>query len=577
MQMTEVNGVAGPARTARGLRLGLAPKLLSAVAILGVVAMVVAGMGYRALSQATAQLQEREVLAERQFWLGRMGSNLLGYARAAEWLPLELPPDQRRHWEAALEEERRTMETRLEQLERNLLVPANRTVMGEVRRELDRHRAVASRVLEQSRAGQLQAAQNALFEGAPIVTRMRELIRGAEERQRAFAEAMEARIEADIARTRAWLVGVSLAGILAGTGLALLIVLRGVTRPLQRLAGTATTLAGGRIEEETPDRNRTDEVGAIAEGLEALRLTARQARQLEAEAAGMRDRAEHERAQAQHALAETMERSLGGVTQALAASATELQASIGTLSATANRTAEQAAAVAAGAGQAGGNVQTVAAAAEELAASVGEITRQVAQAAQVANRAVEEVRTTDGVVGSLAEAAGRISEVVRLISDIAGQTNLLALNATIEAARAGEAGKGFAVVASEVKQLAAQTARATEEIASQITGIQGATEQAVRSIKGIATVVSEIDHIAGSIAAAVEEQGAATQEIARNVAEAARGTTHVSTTIAEVTQGVEDTTAALRVLDQAGAEVARQGETLRGELGSVMGRLRQVG
>jgi methyl-accepting chemotaxis protein len=216
----------------------------------------------------------------------------------------------------------------------------------------------------------------------------------------------------------------------------------------------------------------------------------------------------------------------------------------------------------------------VAAAAEELSASVAEITRQVASSAGVARRAVEEARATDAAVAGLADSAARIGDVVRLINDIAGQTNLLALNATIEAARAGEAGKGFAVVASEVKNLAAQTAKATEEIGGQIGQMQQATNGAVQAIRGIAAIVQEIDGITSAIAAAVEEQGAATREIARNVAEAAAGTEEVSSGVATVRGEVQQTTASLTRLRDSTDEIGRQGEALRGEIGAVAARMR---
>ena len=196
------------------------------------------------------------------------------------------------------------------------------------------------------------------------------------------------------------------------------------------------------------------------------------------------------------------------------------------------------------------------------------------QAADVARRAVERARETDAAVSGLVEGAQRVGDVVRLIADIAGQTNLLALNATIEAARAGEAGKGFAVVASEVKQLAAQTGKATEEIGQQIGAIQGATEGAARSIRGIAEVVGEIDHIAATIAAAVEEQGAATREIARNVAEAARGTEEVSASIGAVTESVGETTGSLAQLRTTTEALSGQGETLDRAMRRVLDGLR---
>ena len=207
-------------------------------------------------------------------------------------------------------------------------------------------------------------------------------------------------------------------------------------------------------------------------------------------------------------LADTFEAEVGHVVEGVAARAAELRAAAGTVATTAAASGDEAARVAGASAQASADVQSVAAAAEEMAASVTEITRRVSEAAAVADQAVAEARATDATVRGLSESAGRIGDVVRLIGDIAGQTNLLALNATIEAARAGEAGKGFAVVASEVKQLAAQTAKATEEIGAQIAAMQAATAKAVEAIRGIGATVERTSEIATAIAAAVEEQGA---------------------------------------------------------------------
>jgi methyl-accepting chemotaxis protein len=247
-------------------------------------------------------------------------------------------------------------------------------------------------------------------------------------------------------------------------------------------------------------------------------------------------------------------------------SSEELQSTAQSMAATAEETSRQSQSVAAAAEQATSNVQTVAAAAEEMAKSIEEIGRQVTQSATIAGRAVEEAERTNGSVAGLAEAAQKIGEVVELISDIASQTNLLALNATIEAARAGDAGKGFAVVASEVKSLANQTAKATEEIAAQIAGMQDATKGTVTAIKGISSTIGEISEIAAAIASAVEQQSAATQEISRNVQEAATGTQDVSANIASVNQAASETGKSAGDVLTAAQELSRQGDRLREEI-----------
>ncbi len=272
--------------------------------------------------------------------------------------------------------------------------------------------------------------------------------------------------------------------------------------------------------------------------------------------------------------ADEFERSIKGMVEIVAAAATELQSTSKSMESTATETTEQATVVAASAEEASANVQTVAAAAEQLSSSIIEISRQVNQAAGIAGNAVGQAQDTNKDVQGLAEAAQKIGEVVSLINDIANQTNLLALNATIEAARAGDAGKGFAVVASEVKNLANQTAKATGEIADQITGVQAATKEAVEAIKEIGGTISEINEISTSIASAVEEQGAATQEIARNVEQASMGTGGVTENIVTVTKAAGDTgLAASQVLEAAG-ELSNQAEHLSAEVSSFLENIR---
>jgi methyl-accepting chemotaxis protein len=275
-------------------------------------------------------------------------------------------------------------------------------------------------------------------------------------------------------------------------------------------------------------------------------------------------------------LADSFEAEVGGVVAAVAAAAGEVQDSARLVAGAAETSGREADAVAEVSRRAGDEVQAVAASAEELAASVAEITRQVAEGAGVVRQAAEQARATDTTVQGLAEAAQRIGDVVRLIGDIAGQTNLLALNATIEAARAGEAGKGFAVVAGEVKTLAGQTARATEEIGSQIGAIQATTAEAVTALRSIGDTVERLTSVTTAIAAAVEQQGAATREIARSAAEVAHGTTAATDRIGDVRRAAKDTGDASGAMLLAATDLTARADTLRDRTTEFLTSLRRA-
>jgi methyl-accepting chemotaxis protein len=219
-------------------------------------------------------------------------------------------------------------------------------------------------------------------------------------------------------------------------------------------------------------------------------------------------------------------------------------------------------------------VQAVASATEELSSSVSEIGRQVQESSNIASQAVRQAQQTDARINELSQAAGRIGDVVKLITAIAEQTNLLALNATIEAARAGEAGRGFAVVASEVKQLASQTAKATEEISAQIASMQTATQDSVGAIKEIGGTIGRISEIAGAIAAAVQEQGAATGEIARNVGEAAKGTAEVASNITAVNRGAGETGSASAQVLISAQSLSAESDHLKAEVEKFLSTVR---
>ena len=395
-------------------------------------------------------------------------------------------------------------------------------------------------------------------------------------RDAALAEAAEragtARDSALVLLALAGLAVLALLGVLAGVTVMLR---RRVINPLAMLTGVVGDLAAGRHDVTIPAIDRDDEIGTMAGSLQVFKeaLIAKKAAD---EAAAVEATAKIERGQRVDTITRDFEAMIGDIVEIVSSASTELEASAGTLTATAERSEQLTTTVAAASEQASTNVQSVASATEEMASSVNEISRQVQDSAQIASAAVEQAQKTNDRVGELAKAAARIGDVVELINTIAGQTNLLALNATIEAARAGEAGRGFAVVASEVKALAEQTAKATGEISQQIVGIQAATQGSVDAIKEIGDTIARMSEIATAIASAVEQQGAATQEIARNVQQAANGTHQVSSNIADVQRGASETGSASSQVLAAAKSLSRESSRLRLEVGKFLGSVRSA-
>jgi methyl-accepting chemotaxis protein len=332
-------------------------------------------------------------------------------------------------------------------------------------------------------------------------------------------------------------------------------------------------LGKGDLSAEVPHQGEKTEIGAMADTLQVFKeaLIAKKAAD---EAAAVDAEAKIERGRRVDSITRDFESMIGEIVQTVSSASTQLEASAGTLSATAQRSQELTTTVAAASEEASTNVQSVASATEELSSSVNEISRQVQESARMATDAVGQARVTNDRVSALSKAAARIGDVVELINTIAGQTNLLALNATIEAARAGEAGRGFAVVASEVKALAEQTAKATGEIGQQITGIQAATQESVNAIKEISGTIERLSEISSTIAAAVEEQGAATQEISRNVQQAAHGTQQVSSNITDVQQGASETGSASSQVLSAARSLSGDSNRLKLEVGKFLSSVR---
>lgn len=348
-----------------------------------------------------------------------------------------------------------------------------------------------------------------------------------------------------------------------------------ITRPIGTMVEAMAGLAKGNTDIEVPARDRRDEVGHMASAVQVFkenaittaRLTAQQA-----EERGLRER----RSATMEKLCHDFDTAVSKVLQTVVGSVGNMQNTARAMSRMAEQTANEASHVSTASGSAANNVNSVAAATEELASSVTEISRQMTRTTEITTQASQQATKTNNQIKGLAEAAQKVGDVVQLITDIANQTNLLALNATIEAARAGDAGKGFAVVASEVKNLATQTARATDEISQQINTIQTETGQAVSAIHAIGGTIGEINQITAAVAAAVEEQGAATQEIARSVEQAAHGTREVTTSIGTVTSAASETGSAAAQMLAASEELGRQSGSLKSQVETFLNSVRAL-
>ena len=368
-----------------------------------------------------------------------------------------------------------------------------------------------------------------------------------------------------------WLMAFGLLVAVSGA-VAMWFVAGGVARPIQACAKFAQGIACGDLT-QTLSITQHDEIGALAEALGTMQGELVGAKEREAQTQA---RAMEERREAARQIADDLESSVKQLSANVDNMSRRMNTAARSMTEVTEGAGRQAAAVSDASQHASSNVNAVASAAEELSVSVQEISSQVTKSTQIAGDAVRAAQEADKQVLSTTETAQKIGGVVQLIRDIAGQTNLLALNATIEAARAGDAGKGFAVVASEVKNLAGQTAKATEEIGAQVNEMQTVTQETAVAIRKIGTIIAQMNEIATVIASAVEEQGATTKEIARNVQEAAFGTQTVTSKISDVSGAVSGVgKSAGEVLTVAG-ELTRDAGELDNVIDGVVARLRAV-
>jgi methyl-accepting chemotaxis protein len=385
---------------------------------------------------------------------------------------------------------------------------------------------------------------------------------------------LEAQSDATVGEIERLIMMLAAGGFLVGTALALLLG-KGISRPITAMCKAMRELAGGNFDVVLPGLGRKDELGEMAGAVEEFKMQAIAKAERDAAAQDAQNRASSAARRAELILfADEFEAAVGSIVSNVSASAVQLESAAGTLSRTAETTQNLSSRVAGASEEASSNMQSVATATEELSASVDEIGRRVRESNKIAEAAVLQAQQTDGRIGKLSRAAQEIGDVVKLITAIAEQTNLLALNATIEAARAGDAGRGFAVVAAEVKSLASQTAKATDEISSHITGMQGATQESVSAIKEIGGTIGQISAIASSIAGAVEQQSSATQEIARSVQNVAQGTHEAAANIMQVNRGATETGSASEEVLNSAKTLSSESTRLRQELDNFMANIR---
>jgi len=555
-------------------------KVLAIICVLSLITGIMAWLGISSLHSVSERSGTMARSAERALLATRANNNVVAMNRAEFRSALDPSDENRLAARAVIDEQVKQLEERLAEVSKTVdektqaLLPAVKsalsTYQSQMKQTLQSVDNAKSAEVTQSAAGLREVAMKSRAAAETLQIAIRAVATRLDQRVMENNKAAE---EEYVSASRLLMI-LAIGSVVFGLGFGFVVGQYGIAKPIRAVVELLQQLAGGKYDIDISGTERGDEVGDVAKAALVFKENGLARIRMEREQKEAEVRAAAQRRTDMLQLADGFERAVGEIVETVSSASTELEASAGTLTSTAERAQKLTTVVAAASEEASTNVQSVASATEELSSSVNEISRQVQESARMASEAVDQARVTNDRVGALSKAASRIGDVVELINTIAGQTNLLALNATIEAARAGEAGRGFAVVASEVKALAEQTAKATGEIGQQISGIQAATQESVGAIKEISGTIERLSEIASTIAAAVEEQGAATQEISRNVQQAAQGTQQVSSNISDVQRGASETGSASSQVLSAAQSLSGDGNRLKLEVGKFLNSVR---
>jgi methyl-accepting chemotaxis protein len=561
-------------------RVKIITKILAVILLLAAVAVGTSWLGIRAMASLNAGADNMSAAAQRALEAARANQSVIALNRAEFRVALDPSAETRSAVHGVIDEQTKLFNERLADLGRTrdeqamIMLPAVKEAMADYQRSLQNTLALADGAKNVQLGDVTIQLRDSAMKSRAAAEKLQGSVKAVADRLIERVEYFSKAASDEYETTSRQLMVVATTGIILGIAFGYLIGQFGIVKPVNLLKAVMEAFARNDLKADVPGVERRDELGDMARTVEVFKNNGLEVERMRADQQAAEKRNAEQRKADMIKLADGFESAVGEIIDTVSSASTELEASAGTLTKTAERAQEVTTTVAAASEEASTNVQSVASATEELTSSVHEISRQVQESARMAGEAVDQARKTNDRVSELSRAASRIGDVVELINTIAGQTNLLALNATIEAARAGEAGRGFAVVASEVKALAEQTAKATGEIGQQISGIQAATRESVNAIQEIGGTIERLSEISSTIAAAVEEQGAATQEISRNVQQAAEGTSQVSANIVDVQRGAGETGSASAQVLSAAQSLSRDSSRLKMEVGKFLDTVR---